>query len=271
MTQQNILTPPEMVSTLVNSMETKAETPTLKLITQALAGGAFIALGFAFYINTITGAGSIVPQGILKLIGGATFSVGIMMVIITGAELFTSTTMSLTARLSGRISWFNWARHWLCSYGGNFIGSMMVVALCYYGGLHLRNDGGWGETIIGTAMIKTSYSWGQAFALGIGANFLVCVAVFMSLSGRTTFDKLASALGPITAFVALGFEHSVANMYLIPYAIFISDDPTLNWTAFIFSNLIPVTLGNIVGGGICMGLYQWVIHERMGKKKASQV
>lgn len=206
-------------------------------------------------------------MGLLKVVGGMTFSVGLMMVVITGAELFTSTTMNLTARASGRISWGIWIRHWLCSYFGNFAGSLLVVALCFLGGIHERNQGAWGSLVTSTALGKVSHTWGEAFVLGIGANFLVCVAVFMSFSGRSTADKTLGVTAPITAFVALGFEHSIANMYLIPYAIFIGGEPAITWSSFIFANLIPVTLGNIVGGGICVGLYQWLIHEKLGKSK----
>ena len=264
----NTPTPPQMVESLVSTMETRTKTSPLKTFLLALPGGGLIAFGFAFYVNTQLGAGQL-PAGLMKLIGGMTFSVGLMMVVLTGAELFTSTTMSLSAKLSGRTSWWLWLRHWICSYVGNFIGAMLVVGLLYWARVQERSGGAWGEIVTKTAHAKISYDWSQAFALGIGANFFVCIAVFMAYSGRTTTDKILAVLGPITAFVALGFEHSVANMFMIPLGIVIGVDPALTWGNFIFSNLIPVTLGNIVGGGICVGVFNWFVHQKLGSKPAA--
>lgn len=263
----NTPTPPEMVESTVAAMQAKATTSSLRTFLLALPGGGLIALGFAFFVNTQLGAAD-VPAGLIKLIGGMTFSVGLMMVVLTGAELFTSTTMSLSAKLAGRITWGQWIRHWVLSYVGNFVGAMLVVGLCYFGRLQDRNGGAWGEIVSKTAAAKVSYPWMEAFVLGIGANFFVCIAVFMAFSGRTTTDKILAVIGPITAFVALGFEHSVANMFMIPFGIILGDNPALTWSNFIFANLIPVTLGNIIGGGVAVGLFQWFIHQKLGAKPA---
>lgn len=254
-----------MIEKTITALEIKAKTADaspLKTFLLALPGGGLIAFGFALYINTQLG-GENMPSGVLKLLCAMTFSVGLMMVVMTGAELFTSTTMTLAARASGVISWVQLLKHWALSYTGNLVGAALVVALCYWGGLQERSSGAWGQLVTTAATTKVSYPWGQAFALGIGANFLVCTAVFMTFAGRSTVDKIIAVIGPITAFVALGFEHSIANMFLLPYGVIIGTEPTLTWGAVILSNLIPVTLGNIVGGGLCVGLFHWLTQQKL--------
>lgn len=252
--------PAETARVMEDAMVAKATAPALKGFLQSLGGGAFIAIGFVFFVTTKVGAGTAVPWGLSQLVGGLVFSLGLMLVVITGSDLFTSTTMTLMARASRRITWGRLFAHWVRCYVGNAVGAAIMIAICRFGGLPEKEHGAWGTALVSAASGKVAHTWGQAFFLGIGCNLLVCLAVWMANSGRTTTDKLLAVVLPVGLFVAVGFEHSVANMFLLPFGALL-DPAHVPWSAVFLKNLVPVTLGNIVGGGVLVGMYQWWIHR----------
>ena len=242
----------------------------------AIPAGAFIALVFAFYTTTQTGnVGA--SWGLTKLVGGIVFSLGVLMVVICGSELFTSSTMTTVARASGRISTFQMLRNWVVVYCGNFVGAIFIVLVIWFSGQTMAANGQWGLTILNTAQHKIHHMWFEAFCLGILCNIMVCIAIWMTYAGKTLTDKAFIMILPIALFVASGFEHSVANMFMIPMGIItahfsspefwqaINIDPQqfadLDLYHFVVKNLIPVTLGNIVGGGCCIALTLWSINR----------
>ncbi|MDO4665051.1 MAG: formate/nitrite family transporter [Actinomycetaceae bacterium] len=257
-----IAPPKEIVDIAENAMTSKASTPLSKSFVLAIAAGAYIAFGFVFYTTTQVGAAAI-PTGVAKLLGGMAFSVGLIMVVMTGADLFTSTTMSLMAKAGGKITWGRLFSHWVVVWVGNFVGSLLIVFICYFGNLQGNMKGQWGAVVTATATAKLSHAPLQNFVLGIGCNLLVCLAVWMAFAGKTVADKVLGIVGPIALFVASGFEHSVANMFMLPYGLLLDyGHGPLTIANLFLVNLIPVTLGNIVGGGIMHGMVYWWVHKK---------
>jgi len=249
--------------------------PTLLL---AVLAGAFIAMGAVFSTTTVTGATGSLPFGVTRLLAGLTFSLGLILVVIAGAELFTGNNLLLMAFASGKISLLSLIRNWTIVYVGNFLGSTATAIGMYLAGLHQMGRGEVGRTAMRIATEKCQLSWDQAFVRGVFCNALVCLAVWLCMSCRSTGDKILAIIFPITAFVAAGFEHSVANMYFVPAALFIKQgagadwlgtigidvaaSDALTWSRFFSGNLVPVTLGNILGGGILVGAVYWVVYCR---------
>ncbi|EHD21921.1 MULTISPECIES: formate transporter FocA [Brenneria] len=245
----------------------------------AITAGVFISIAFVFYITSTTGTATI-PFGISKLIGGICFSLGLMLVVVCGADLFTSTVLTVIAKASGRITWKQLACNWVNVYIGNLLGALLFVALIWFSGEHTVANGAWGLNVLQTANHKLEHTFIEALCLGILANLMVCLAVWMSYSGRTLTDKMFAMILPVAMFVASGFEHSIANMFMVPMGIVIknfaapefwqaiemapSQFEHLTVSHFITSNLIPVTIGNIIGGGLLVGLTYWVIYLRGG-------
>ncbi|MFC0309060.1 formate transporter FocA [Gallibacterium trehalosifermentans] len=264
------LNPTEMTNLAENVAAYKAQKKPFLSFASGISAGACIALAFVFYTTTQTGLGN-VSWGLAKLVGGLVFSLGVIMVVILGTELFTSSTLTITAKVSGTITTTQMLRNWVVVYLGNFVGSLIIVALIWFAGQTMVADGQWGLTILKTAQHKIHHTWLEAFSLGILCNIMVCVAVWLAYSGRTVTDKAFIMILPIGMFVASGFEHCVANMFMIPMGIMTAHysspefwqhlgiDPSLyadlDVYHFIVKNLIPVTLGNIVGGAVCIGLF----------------
>ena len=275
----NLLLPAAMATVAEEAGIYKATKHPFTTFFLAINAGVFISIAFVFYITATTGSGAM-PYGIAKLIGGICFSLGLMLVVVCGADLFTSTVLIVVAKASGRISWGQLARNWINVYAGNLAGALFFVALMWFAGQHMVANGAWGLNVLETADHKMHHTFLEAVCLGTLANLLVCLAVWMSYSGRSLTDKLVVMILPVGMFVASGFEHSIANMFLIPYAITIRDFATPEfWQAagttaaqfhaltvsnFILHNLIPVTIGNIIGGGVLVGLTYWVIYLRKG-------
>lgn len=271
-----IATPTEMAQIAENAGSYKATKNQFYSFLSAISAGAFIALAFIFYTTTQTGLSN-VSWGLAKLVGGIVFSVGVIMVVVCGSELFTSSTMTLVARVGGRINTFQMLKNWLSVYLGNFLGATIIVALIWFAGQTMAANGQWGLTILKTAQHKIHHSWFEAFCLGILCNIMVCIAVWMSYAGKTLTDKAFIMILPIGLFVSAGFEHSVANMFMIPLGIvtahFSSPEfwqsiglnpeqfADLDLYHFVVKNLIPVTLGNIIGGGVCIALMQWFTNK----------
>jgi len=267
------LPPPEMARKAESVGVAKAEMDTSSTFALAVLAGAFIAVGAAFATNTLAGSSDL-PYGVGRLLGGLTFSLGLILVVVAGAELFTGNNLIVMAWASGRVSTLRLLRNWAIVYVGNFAGALATAGLLYAGKQYEFGKGAVGETALTIAATKTGYGFGQAVALGMLCNALVCIAVWLCYSARTTTDKILSIIPPISAFVAAGFEHSVANMFFVPFALFVKSDtafvaaqkaPDLSnvtWGRFLGSNLLPVTIGNIVGGGLMVGAIYWFVYLR---------
>ncbi len=276
-----MFSPAEAAAVAENALAHKALNHPFRAFMLAWSGGGYIALGFVFFATSQVGTADALGYGVGRVIGGLAFSVGLALVVLTGAELFTSTSMTLVARASGLITWRRLFLHWGIVYVGNFVGAVTILLLCWFGGTWHQAGGRWGKVILDTSLSKLDHGFFEAFVLGIACNLLVCLAVWVAFAGRTIVDKVLAVTGPIALFVAAGFEHSIANMFMVPFGILIrtlagpeywaelgaapSDYALLDWGQFFAGNLLPVTLGNIIGGGIMIGAYYWLIF-RFGKK-----
>lgn len=240
-----------------------------KSLTLAAFAGAFIAIAFVFYTTVTTGATDM-PWGISKLMGGLAFSLGLVLVVICGGELFTSTVLSSVAWTQGLFSTKALLLGWLRVYVGNLIGALLILGLVLMAKMQFLDHGLWGINAMQIADHKLHHSWGQAFALGILCNLLVCLGIWMTFTSKDMLTKAFLVILPVAMFVSSGFEHSIANMFMVPLGIavktfsgtalleahgFSADAFSgLTWQHFIFNNLIPVTLGNIVGGASLIAL-----------------
>jgi len=214
------------------------------------------------------------PFGIVRGLMGLVFCVGLVLVVVGGAELFTGNTLMTIACLEKRITTGALLRNWLVVYIGNLAGSMVIALLTTIGKTYTFGGGALGASALTIANVKVILGFWQAVALGILCNFLVCLAIWLTFSARTVSDKILAVIFPISAFVAAGFEHSVANMYFIPAGLFIKlFDPAfaagtaldlshLTWWAFFLNNLLPVTIGNLIGGAVLVGMIYWGIYLR---------
>ena len=224
------------------------------------------------------GAAGHLSFGVTRLLGELVFCLGLVLVVVAGAELFTGNNLIVMAWASRRISTASLLRNWAIVYAGNFVGAFATAALVVASGQYTFGAGSIGLNALAIANAKCSLGFVQAFALGILCNALVCLAIWLCFSARSTTDKILTIIFPITAFVAAGFEHSVANMYFIPVGLLIAefappefwqgvgqlvgDYPDLGWSRFAIGNLLPVTLGNIIGGSLLVGAVYWVVYRR---------
>lgn len=252
---------------------TKTRGDKLSTFVLAILAGAFIALGAIFATVVATG-GAELPYGLARLLTGLVFCLGLILVVVGGAELFTGNTMIIMAWASRKIETVALLQNWLIVYIGNFIGALGTAALMFFTQQYTANNGGVGQTVLTIANSKVQLDFIQAIALGIMCNALVCLAVWLTLGARSTVDKIAAIIFPITAFVAAGFEHSIANMYFVPIGLLIKDFDgafvsntglaldDLTWANFLINNLLPVTIGNIIGGGVMVAAIYWFIYLR---------
>jgi len=267
------LLPAEMATRAAYIGVRKSEAPALTTFTLAILAGAFIALGAVFATNTAAGA-SALPFGVAKLLTGLVFCLGLILVVVGGAELFTGNNLIVMAWASGKVSTRALLRNWVIVYAGNFVGSIGTAFLVLWSKQYTFGGGAVGETALKIATGKSSLDFFQALALGVLCNALVCLAVWLTFSERSTIDKIAAIIFPITAFVAAGFEHSIANMYFIPFGLLIKafdpafvaekglDLANLTWGNFFINNLLPVTIGNIIGGGVLVAAIYWSVFLR---------
>ncbi len=252
----------------------KAEAPKTKTFALAILAGAFISTGAIFATTVATGASGMLSYGVAKLLVGFVFCLGLILVVVGGAELFTGNNLIVMAWANKKISTFALLRNWGLVYLGNFFGSISIAILMFFSRQYTFDGGGVGKVALSIANGKVNLDFGQAFVLGIMCNILVCLAVWLTFSARSTIDKIAAVIFPVSAFVAAGFEHSIANMYFIPIGLFVKyfdpafavatglDLTQLTWKAFFLNNLIPVTLGNIIGGAVFVAALYWAIYLR---------
>jgi len=271
------LMPAEMAARAAEIGVRKAAQGVVPMFVLAILAGAFIALGAAFATTVSAGAAGELPYGVVRLLAGLAFSLGLILVIVGGAELFTGNNLLAMAWASRRISTGSVVRNWVVVYVGNFVGAVGTAILVVAAGQYVFGGGSVGAVALGTAAAKVGYEPLQAFLLGILCNGLVCLAVWLTYSARTTTDRILAIVPPIAAFVAMGFEHSVANMYFIPAGLLVralapdsfwasidaapADYAALDLAGFA-GNLVPVTLGNIVGGTILVGAVYWLVYLR---------
>ena len=269
------LTTGEILEKVSDSGIAKAEGRTLRLLIWALLAGAYIAFGAQasqmVSFNLLADPDSL---GVGRLVSAAVFPVGLMMVVLCGAELFTGNCLMIIGVLDRKIRISGMLRNWVLVYLGNFLGALLVVALMKSTGLWETGSGLLGASVIKTAQAKVQLSFGQAFVRGILCNWLVCLAVWMSTGARETVSKIFAIWFCIGLFVISGFEHSIANMYFIPAGIAAAADSGLAQLAgcdvsvltvgnFLVKNLLPVTLGNILGGGLFVGMVYWFTGRKL--------
>ena len=288
------LLPPEMAHKAETVGMNKANAPARTLFLLAVLAGAFIGLGAMFATIAFSGSMPIsaadgspafsaaLPYGLTRLLGGLVFSLGLILVIVGGAELFTGNILIVMAWASRKVSTLHLLRNWGIVYLGNFVGASLTALLVFLSNHHLNGSGAIGLTALSIANGKAGLAFFPALASGILCNALVCLAVWLTYSARTTTDKILAIVFPITAFVAAGFEHSIANMYFLPFGLLIKgfapasfweligktavEYGHLSWGSFFLKNLLPVTLGNIIGGGVLVAFIYWAVYLWKQKK-----
>ncbi len=247
---------------------TKARLPLLSMATLGILAGGFIGLG-ALYFTVVTSDRQL-GFAMSRIAGGVAFSLGLLLVVVAGAELFTGNTLMVMAWVARRISTGELLKDFAVIYVANFIGAFGLVVLVVLSGHWRMANGAVGRNAIEIAAAKASLPVGEALFRGVLCNVLVCLAVWLSLAGRSVIDKAVAIVFPISAFVAAGFEHSIANMYIIPLGILLRDRvPTegvahldgLNWWG-LAQNLLPVTAGNVIGGSVMVALVYWLVYRR---------
>ena len=284
------LLPPEMAVRAEEAGVKKAATDNLNLLVLSVLGGAFVSFGAIFATTVTAGAISAVtadgaaslsaalPYGVVRLLSGLVFTVGLIFVIIGGAELFTGNTMIVMAWANRKVTSRALLNNWAIAFAGNFAGAFLTAGLMFYTTQYTFGGGAVGLNALTTANFKTTLEFVPALALGIMCNVLVCLAVWMCYGARSFLDKIATIVPPIAAFAAAGFEHCVANVYFFSMALFIkagapdsfwtsigrkpSDFPALTWENFLVGNLLPVTIGNIIGGSVMVAAIYWFIYLR---------
>ncbi len=280
------LLPPAMATRAEDAGVAKVSLGPRRQLALAVLAGAFIALG-AIFATTVTTGGSALPYGVSRLLGGLVFSLGLILVVVAGAELFTGNNLIVMAWAGGKVSTGRLLRNWTLVYLGNFGGAFLTAVLLFASRQHGQAGGAVGVTALNIALAKATLDFVPALVLGALCNALVCLAVWLCMSARSTTDKILAIIFPITAFVAAGFEHSVANMYFMPIGLFIkagagpefwtatgvtaADYAALTWGAFFLSNLVPVTIGNIVGGAVMVGLVYWFVYLRPQRGQTAPV
>jgi formate/nitrite transporter len=292
--------PPQVVTfetVMPSAMAARAEETGVKkahadpstVLVLSLLGGAFISFGAIF--ATTVGAGTVPiasadgaaafvaspPYGLVRLLNGLAFSVGLLLVVIAGAELFTGNNLIVMAWASGKVRTSELLINWLLVFVGNCCGALLTAALMFLTTQYTFGYGAIGLAALSSANSKAGLAFIPALALGVMCNALVCLAIWMSYSARTTIDRVVAIVPPVAAFVAAGFEHCIANAYYIPVGLFIKmgagekfwasigktpdDFPYLTWSNFI-ANLVPVTIGNAAGGALMVGLIYWFVYLR---------
>ncbi len=266
------LTPPQMEHKACEVGASKASMPMWQMIPLSMLAGIFIGCGALFML--VVKGDSTLPFAASQVVGGVCFSLGLICVTVCGAELFTGNSLMVIGAAEGRYTWGKVVRNWAVVWVFNFVGSLVLVAIVFFAGIASMNDGGVGQAMVSTAVSKASLGWGVIFFRGIICNLLVCLAVWMGFAGKTVIDKIFTTIFPVMAFVAVGAEHCVANMFFLPLGFALKTSGAVEATganvanldiAGIFSNLSASTLGNMVGGCILVGAMYWWAYR---KKKA---
>lgn len=252
----------------------KAGMDRLNVFVLSVLAGAFVALG-AIFATTVAAGGGELPYGVVRLLAGLVFSLGLILVVVAGAELFTGNNLIVMAWASRRVSTAKLLGNWTVVWIGNFAGAFATAVIVYVSGQYEFGGGAVGQAALSIAAAKTNLGFVEAVALGMLCNALVCLAVWLTYGAHTTADKILAIIPPIAAFVAAGFEHSVANMYFIAIGLLVKSDEGfvaglenppdldgLTWGSFFAGNLLPVTVGNVIGGAVMVGAVYWLVYLR---------
>ncbi len=262
----------------------------ITLLVLSIMGGAFVAFGAVFATTVSSGSISAIgpdgtaifsaapPYGVMRLLSGLAFTVGLVLIVVGGAELFTGNNLIVVAWASGKVKTRDVLLNWVIALGGNLAGAFLTAVLMFQTTQYTFGNGSVGLTALATANAKASLAFVPALTLGMMCNALVCLSVWMCFAARTTVDRIFTIIPPITAFAAAGFEHCIANAYFMPIGLFIksgapdsfwtsigkspSDFPSLTWWNFLVGNLVPVTLGNLIGGTVMVAAVYWFIYLR---------
>lgn len=271
------LLPPQMARCAQELGIRKAALPAGVTLALAVLGGAFIALGAVFSTVALAGSAGL-PFGLARVLAGAVFSLGLILVVVGGAELFTGNLLIVMAWAGRQVSTARLLRNWGLVYLGNAVGAVATAGLTFAAGHYGFGRGAVGAAQLATAQAKFGQGFLATFVLGVLGNALVCLAIWLSFSARSTTDRVLAVLPPVAAFVAAGFEHCVADLYLVPAALLTRDFAPaafwagigsapeafvdLSWSGFLGGVLLPATLGNMVGGGLLVGLVYWWVYLR---------
>jgi formate transporter len=238
----------------------KARTDFIGLLVLSVLAGAFISLGALFFLVVVTDSN--LGLGVTRLLGGLAFSLGLILVVVAGAELFTGNNLVAMAFASGLIGFRELLRNWVLVYAGNVIGALGTVALVRIALVEQLGDGAVGATALAIGQAKAELGWTQAIALGVLCNALVCLAVWLAIGGRSVTDKILGVVFPVTAFVAIGLEHSIANWFFLPYAYLLGASETEGFLDGALRNLFAVSFGNLIGGTVLVGGIYWLAYLR---------
>jgi formate/nitrite transporter len=274
--------PPQTIAETVASTVgvSKTTSPWVTVFVLGILAGAYIGFGGLLSTAVTFDLAKVTGIGFSKFMAGAAFSVGLMLVVIAGAELFTGNNLMLSSAMAGKITFATMSLRWAVVWIANLVGSIIIALILHLSGLWKTGDGALGAYAVGIAYLKVNLSFVEVLIRAIGCNWLVCLAVWMAMAARQTVGKIFAIFFPIMAFVAIGFEHVVANMYFIPAGIFLHnwagvaapaayDPASLNWLSFLWKNMVPATIGNIIGGGVFVGMSYWGAYIRPLAKKAS--
>ncbi len=273
--------PPRSIAEIVASKVGvgKVTSPWFTVLILGILAGAYIGFGGMLSTSITFDMAPIAGIGFKKFMAGSVFSVGLILVVIAGAELFTGNNLMISSVMTKDITLSNMTKRWILVYVANFIGSIVLALMLYFSGLWKTGNGAMGAAAVGVAYGKVNLTFMEALIRAVGCNWLVCLAVWMALAARQIISKIWAIYFPIMAFVAMGFEHCVANMYFIPAGIFLHswagvpaplvfDPASLNWATFLWKNLLPVTIGNIIGGAVFVGMSYWSAFLRPSPKTA---
>ena len=284
---KNFLTPAETANSFIGIGEYKAKMPFKKVLVSGFLAGAYIAFAAQLMTTVTHDMSGIFGTGFTSFIGGSVFGIALVLVLVAGSDLFTGNTLLSMGWLNGNLGTKQVLKNWSWVYLGNFIGALFLVWLIYTANMWSGHEGAVGAKAVALAYKKTHLSFGEAFVRGMACNWLVCLAVIMVASAKDTISKIVAAWFPVMAFISSGFEHCVANMFVIPAGITASLDPivasavasahptwdltSLNTSAFVFGNLIPVTLGNIFSGAVLVGGIYWFLYVKEENREYSQL
>jgi formate transporter len=277
MTGHDAFSPSEIASLVETRGVAKANAPALTTFVLSVVAGAFIALGAV--LSTTVATGSALGYGPTRWLAGIAFSLGLILVVVAGAELFTGNNLIVMSVVAGHIPLTRLLRNWAIVYVGNALGALSVVVIVTVAEWWRLGDGAVGVTSLSTAAAKTDLSFTAVFGRGILANALVCLAVWLATGGRTVLDKIAAIVFPVSAFVAAGFEHSIANMFFVPMGLVLGENEDVVAAAHLpvrelasldvtglLANLAASTLGNVVGGSVFVGLVYWFVYLGPGER-----
>jgi|GEM_PF-143344 len=279
---QAVAAPPEVAATVVQVAEKKAQSTWAPLVVLGVLAGAYIAFGAQLATVVTSDLGKFLGDGFSRLMGGLVFSVGLVLVVVAGGELFTGNSLMASGVLGRKFGLKRLLWHWGLVYAANFAGAILVAALMAASGLWASGSAASGVRAVSLAAGKVGLGWGEALVRGILCNWLVCLAVWLALAARDGISKLMACVLPVTAFVASGFEHSIANMYFVPAGILAKQSPAiagalaqavgseqaaamignLTWSRFLSANLVPVTIGNVIGGVVLVASAYWFAYGR---------